>query len=116
MKILSINYIHFDIIHYHCISDFERPTMPVHHIDHYQFGKIVIDGVTYTRDVIILPAGVLPNWWRSEGHRLVSANLERILEAKPDFLVIGSEPGIDPFRGPDIPEPQVTFKIINIEY
>ena len=44
--------------------------MPIPHIDSYQFGKIVIDGVTHTKDVILLPTKTIHNWWRTEGHFL----------------------------------------------
>lgn len=64
--------------------------MPVHSIDGYQFGKIIIDGIVYTRDVIILPARVLPDWWREEGHLLHAEDLAQVLEARPQFLVIGT--------------------------
>ena len=58
-------------------------------IDSYRFGRIMIDGEVYTKDVIILPQEVIPNWWRDKGHRLKPADLERVLEAKPGTLVVG---------------------------
>jgi len=58
-------------------------------IDSYRFGRIVIDGEAYTKDVIILPDGVIPNWWRDEGHRLKPGDLERVLDAGPKTLVVG---------------------------
>jgi hypothetical protein len=33
-------------------------------IDDYDFGRIVVDGVEQTRDVILLAGRVVPNWWR----------------------------------------------------
>ena len=33
-------------------------------IDHYEFGRIMIDGRQETKDLIILPDRVLRNWWR----------------------------------------------------
>jgi len=48
-------------------------------IDQYAFGKIVIDGKTYTSDVIIYPEKVDASWWRKEGHRLQPADLEKIV-------------------------------------
>lgn len=59
-------------------------------IDDYSFGKIVIDGNTYQRDVIILPDRVLPNWWRVEGHSLAYEDLQQALLGPPDVLVIGT--------------------------
>ena len=59
-------------------------------IDEYTFGKIVVDGHTYTSDVIITPETVIDSWWRKEGHRLDKSDLENILDAKPDCLLVGT--------------------------
>jgi hypothetical protein len=59
-------------------------------IDSYSFGRIVINGKTYTSDVIIYPGRVDASWWRKEGHLLLLADLAEALMAKPDILVIGS--------------------------
>ena len=60
------------------------------HIDGYVFGRIIIDGKTYTTDVIIYPDRVGPSWWRKEGHYLNKEDLPDIIKAKPDILVIGT--------------------------
>lgn len=59
------------------------------HIDSYQFGKIVIDGVEYSSDCIILGNSVKPNWWRKQGHRLSVEDLQPVIAAKPSVLVVG---------------------------
>lgn len=59
------------------------------HIDGYTFGRITIDGQTYTNDVIIFPDHVKDSWWRDEGHSLSIPDLADVLEAQPDLLVIG---------------------------
>ena len=59
------------------------------HIDSYKFGKIVIEGVDYTRDVIILGDTVQSDWWRKQGHSLSAEDLSTILAAKPSVLVGG---------------------------
>ena len=59
-------------------------------IEHYSFGKITIDGKTYTSDVIIYPERVDSSWWRKEGHNLHVEDLKDIVEVKPDILVIGT--------------------------
>ncbi len=59
-------------------------------IDSYSFGRIVIDGKTYTSDVIIYPGRVDASWWRKEGHLLQLADLDEVLQAKPQVLVIGT--------------------------
>jgi len=58
-------------------------------IDSYRFGRIVVDGVEYNRDIIILPDGVEADWWRLEGHQLAEQDLKKVLEAKPEVLVVG---------------------------
>lgn len=63
--------------------------MPGFHIDDYQFGKITIAGKSYTKDLIILPARIIPAWWRKEGHLLHLEDLSGVLEAQPQLLVIG---------------------------
>jgi hypothetical protein len=59
-------------------------------IDQYAFGKVVIEGKTYTSDVIIYPEKVDPSWWRKEGHRLQPVDLENVIREKPDILIIGT--------------------------
>ncbi|MHC4123529.1 MAG: Mth938-like domain-containing protein [Planctomycetota bacterium] len=59
------------------------------HIDSYEFGRIVIDGVTYNADVLILGDTVRANWWRKQGHSLSIEDIESIIEASCDLLIIG---------------------------
>jgi hypothetical protein len=59
-------------------------------IEGYRFGRLVVDGEEETRDVIVLPDRVLTNWWRADGHRLVLADLEDVLEELPERLVVGT--------------------------
>jgi hypothetical protein len=59
-------------------------------ITHYSFGKIEIDGKTYTSDVIIYPEHVDSSWWRQEGHLLQITDLKNIIVAKIPVLVIGT--------------------------
>lgn len=56
----------------------------------YDFGKIVVDGETHTRDVIIHPDRVEGSWWRQEGHRLRVEDLNGVWESGPDILVVGT--------------------------
>jgi len=60
------------------------------HIDGYTFGRMVVDGVVYTSDVILLPEGVRDGWWRREGHRLDPADLDAVAAATPAVVVIGT--------------------------
>ncbi len=59
-------------------------------IEHYSFGKITIDGKTYTSDVIIYPGKVDSSWWRKEGHYLQVVDLVDVINAKPEVLIIGT--------------------------
>ena len=59
-------------------------------IDDYSFGRIVINGTTYTTDVIIYPGRVDGSWWRKEGHLLRIEDLADVLHAKPELLIIGT--------------------------
>jgi hypothetical protein len=58
-------------------------------IDEYGFGRIVVDGVEHSRDVIVLPNRVLGNWWRRDGHSLVIEDLADVADELPEHLVVG---------------------------
>ena len=59
-------------------------------IEHYSFGKITINGKTYTSDVIIYPGRVDSSWWRKEGHNLDIVDLTDVINAKPEVLIVGT--------------------------
>ena len=59
-------------------------------VDHYEFGRIVVDGHEETNDLIILPNRVVRNWWRQDGHALVLDDLLEVLEELPSHLVVGT--------------------------
>jgi hypothetical protein len=65
-------------------------------IESYEFGVLRIDGKEYHSDVIIYPESsrggcrVDGSWWRKEGHRLDRADLERVVKARPEVLVVGT--------------------------
>jgi uncharacterized protein YprB with RNaseH-like and TPR domain len=64
--------------------------LPMPHIQSYSFGKITVDGTVHTSDILILPGGVRPRWWREEGHNLHKKDLQEVIEAQPAVLVIGT--------------------------
>lgn len=70
------------------------------HIDSYDFGHIVIDGVSYSQDVLIWPGHVEKDWWRLEGHLLQLPDVFEALAANPQIFVVGKgQPGrlqVDP--------------------
>ena len=60
-------------------------------IESYDFGCIVVDGVTYTSDVMISGEKVEANWWRKEGHALQVSDLEDAMERfAPEIVIIGT--------------------------
>ncbi|MEM1689081.1 MAG: Mth938-like domain-containing protein [Candidatus Hadarchaeales archaeon] len=59
-------------------------------IESYEFGRIIIDGKTYTSDVLVFPDRVRDKWWRKEGHRLDVDDLEEILKFQPAVLIVGT--------------------------
>jgi hypothetical protein len=59
-------------------------------IDHYEFGRIIIDRGEETNDLIILPDRVVRNWWRQDGHALVLDDLVEVLDDLPSHLVVGT--------------------------
>jgi hypothetical protein len=59
-------------------------------VEQYSFGRVFVDGEEQTRDVIVLPDRVLTGWWRADGHRLVLADLEAVIEELPERLVVGT--------------------------
>ena len=64
-------------------------------ITEFSFGRIVVDGKTYTDDIKIIDGKVISDWWRKKGHRVEIEDISDILESKPDILVIGrGTPGL----------------------
>ncbi|MFN3739445.1 MAG: Mth938-like domain-containing protein [Thermodesulfovibrionales bacterium] len=59
-------------------------------IEHYSFGRIIVNGKTYTQDLIIFPDRINPSWWRKEGHLLQIEDLEEVIREKPELLIIGT--------------------------
>jgi len=63
-------------------------------IEHYGFGRLVIDGDAYASDVIILADGrVEDGRRRGRGHELVPDDLPEVLAAAPRRLVVGTGAG-----------------------
>ena len=59
-------------------------------IDSYRFGQIVVNGKTYTSDVIIFPDRVNDNWRRKTSHQLHLDELSEAIAEKPEVLVVGT--------------------------
>jgi len=57
-------------------------------LEGYSFGRITVDGSEQTRDLIVLPDRVVTDWWR-EGHSLVMEDLDEVIDALPERLILG---------------------------
>jgi hypothetical protein len=64
-------------------------------ITDFSFGKIVVNGKTYSDDIKIIRGQVISDWWRKRGHRVDVEDVAAILESRPDIVVIGKgSPGL----------------------
>jgi hypothetical protein len=60
-------------------------------IDEYSFGRMIIGGKDFASDLILYPDGhIQDNWWRTESHNLLPADVTTLLDAGPEKLVIGT--------------------------
>jgi len=60
-------------------------------IDEYSFGRMKVEGIEFTSDLIIYTDGrIQDNWWRAQGHNLVPEDIPKVLDAAPEKLVIGT--------------------------
>jgi hypothetical protein len=58
-------------------------------IESYGMGKIVVDGHSYTSDLIILPDRIFQSWWRKTSHSVTLDDLAEALKEAPEVLIIG---------------------------
>jgi hypothetical protein len=73
----------------------ELNKMKIEMIESYKFGVIIIDGATFTSDVIIYPDMVDCKWWRKEGHLLQKDDLADVIKYEPEILIVGTgKPGL----------------------
>jgi len=59
-------------------------------IEQYIFGKIKINGESYSSDLIIYSDKINTSWWREKGHLVQIKDIDEILKYKPDILIIGT--------------------------
>lgn len=59
-------------------------------IESYEFGQVEIEGKSYRSDLIIYPDRIESQWWRKEGHSLQIDDLQGVVEARPEVLVVGT--------------------------
>ena len=85
------------------------------HIDSYEFGRIVIDGVVYSQDLLIWPGHVKSDWWRGEAHLLQVPDVFEALAADIQVLVVGQgQPGrmeVDPALAAHLQEKDIDLLV-----
>jgi hypothetical protein len=63
-------------------------------IDRFSFGSIVIDGRSYDRDVFLHADGSVEKrkggFWKFGSHSIKKTEIEKLLQSKPEVLVIGT--------------------------
>ncbi len=59
-------------------------------IDSYHFGQIIINGKSYSSDVVIFPDRVRDNWWLKTGHKLCLEDIAGVITENPEVLVVGT--------------------------
>ena len=59
-------------------------------ITDYAFGRITIDGKTFSNDIIIHGHHIIPEWWRKKGHLVDIDDLKNVHIEKGTHLIIGT--------------------------
>ena len=55
------------------------------------FGSMIVGDRIHRSDLLIFPDGrVEDGWRRASGHRLTTSDIQRLLDAGPDILVVGT--------------------------
>jgi len=59
-------------------------------INSYKFGEIVIDGTTYSNDLVIAGGNIHTRWVRHEGHAVRPMDLEKWISKGCRRLIVGT--------------------------
>jgi hypothetical protein len=60
-------------------------------IESYDFGRITINGILYTKDVIITGEKTVAGWMRKEGHLLQVADISQAIEeSAAEVTIVGT--------------------------
>ena len=59
-------------------------------IEKYTSGRLIINNKTYHQDLKIIQGRVVDNWWRKTGHLVDVNDMDDVLNALPDIIVIGT--------------------------
>lgn len=58
-------------------------------IDSYRFGEMLVNGRSFTSDLVIFSDHINDQWWRESGHNVGADDLTEIINSRPEVLVIG---------------------------
>ena len=59
-------------------------------IESYSFGSMTVMGENHRNDLKIIENQIIANWWRREGHALYAEDIDDILYASVETLVVGT--------------------------
>ena len=59
------------------------------HIDSYRFGEMLVNGRSFTSDLIIFGDHIEDQWWRENGHLVSLQDLVEVMDIRPEVLVVG---------------------------
>jgi hypothetical protein len=59
-------------------------------IENYGFGSMTVMGQSHRNDLKIIADEIVGNWWRKEGHALYAEDIDDILYAPVEVLVVGT--------------------------
>ncbi len=59
-------------------------------IGSYSFGSILIDGESYTSDLLIFPGKINASWWRKRSHKVEPEDIPELLRAEVDVVIFGT--------------------------
>ena len=59
-------------------------------ITSYSFGKMIVDGKTYTNELQVFPTGVVKKWSPQDPHYILPSDIEEIVKSGIDTIIIGT--------------------------
>ena len=59
-------------------------------VDSYRFGLVIVNGKSYTSDVVIFPDRVKENWRRKTSHQIRLDELSEAIAEVPEVLIVGT--------------------------
>ena len=60
-------------------------------IESYSFGHMIIDGTTYSNDLLVIGEEIQSDWRRKEGHSLHVSDIRDALDRlKPEVVIVGT--------------------------